>query len=100
MTDDQATYIWEVTANTDGSIQIKNKSCDYYFGAFDQNYVTFKDAFTIKKSFNVNKANNLSALKYSKDNDWFILKGRDIVKYQTGIGKNKNITIYPLAELI
>ncbi len=98
LTDDQATYIWEVTANTDGSIQIKNKSCDYYFGAFDQNYVTFKDAFTIKKSFNVNKANNLSALKYSKDNDWFILKGRDIVKYQTGIGKNKNITIYVCAN--
>lgn len=98
LTDDQATYIWEVTANTDGSIQIKNKSCDYYFGAFDQNYVTLKDAFTIKKSFNVNKANNLSALKYSKDNDWFILKGRDIVKYQTGIGKNKNITIYVCAN--
>lgn len=99
LTDDQATYIWEVTANTDGSIQIKNKSCDYYFGAFDQYYNTLNSkAFTIKQSFNVNKANNLSALKYSKDNDWFILKGRDIVKYQTGIAKYKNITVYVCAN--
>ena len=99
LTDDQATYIWEVTANTDGSIQIKNKSCDYYFGAFDQYYNTLNSkAFTIKQSFNVNKANNLSALKYSKDNNWFILKGRDIVKYKTGIAKYKNITVYVCAN--
>lgn len=99
LTDDQATYIWEVTTNTDGSIQIKNKSCDYYFGAFDQNYFSFgKDAYTIKQSFNVNKANNLSALKYSKDNNWFILKGRDIVSYQTGRKNYKDITIYVCAN--
>lgn len=99
LTDDQATYIWEVTTNTDGSIQIKNKSCDYYFGAFDQYYNTWNSkAFTIKQSFNVNKANNLSALKYSKDNDWFILKGRDIVKYQTARNKYKDITVYVCAN--
>lgn len=99
LTDDQATYIWEVTTNTDGSIQIKNKSCSYYFGAFSQYYNTWNSkAFTIKQSFNVNKANNLSALKYSKDNDWFILKGRDIVRYQTGIGKYKHITVYVCAN--
>ena len=96
LTDDQATYIWEVTANTDGSIQIKNKSCGYYFGAFDQNKSWGN--YDIKQSFNVNKANNLSALKYSKDNNWFILKGRDIVKYQTSLTKNKNITIYVCAN--
>lgn len=95
LTDDQATYIWEVTANADGSIQIKNKSCDYYFGAFSQ---TDFPSYKINQSFNVNKANNLSALKYSKDNNWFILKGRDIVKYKTGITTNKNITIYVCAN--
>ena len=99
LTDDQATYIWEVTTNTDGSIQIKNKSCSYYFGAFDQNYFSLgKDAYTIKQSFNVNKANNLSALKYSKDNNWFILKGRDIVSYQTGRKNYKDITVYVCAN--
>lgn len=99
LTDDQATYIWEVTANTDGSIQIKNKSCDYYFGAFDQYYRTWNSkAYTIKQSFNVNKANDLSALKYSKDNNWFILKGRDIVKYQTARNNYKDITVYVCAN--
>lgn len=92
---DKDSYIWEVTANTDGSIQIKNKSCDYYFGAFSQ---TDFPSYKINQSFNVNKANNLSALKYSKDNNWFILKGRDIVKYKTGITTNKNITIYVCAN--
>lgn len=96
LTDDQATYIWEVTTNTDGSIQIKNKSCGYYFGAFSQKDLL--GGFAIEQSFNVNKANNLSALKYSKDNNWFILKGRDIVKYQTGIRKYKNITVYVCAN--
>lgn len=93
---DKDSYIWEVTANADGSIQIKNKSCGYYFGAFDQNKSWSN--YDIKQSFNVNKANNLSALKYSKDNNWFILKGRDIVKYQTSPTKNKNITIYVCAN--
>lgn len=92
---DKDSYIWEVTANADGSIQIKNKSCDYYFGAFSQ---TDFPSYKINQSFNVNKANNLSALKYSKDNNWFILKGRDIVKYKTGITTNKNITIYVCAN--
>lgn len=92
---DKDSYIWEVTANADGSIQIKNKSCGYYFGAFAQ---TDFPSYKINQSFNVNKANDLSALKYSKDNNWFILKGRDIVKYNTGIGKNKNITIYVCAN--
>lgn len=96
LTDDQATYIWEVTANADGSIQIKNKSCDYYFGAFAQNKSWGN--FDIKQSFNVNKANNLSALKYSKDNNWFILKGRDIVSYNTSYTKKENITIYVCAN--
>lgn len=96
LTDDQATYIWEVTTNTDGSIQIKNKSCSYYFGAFSQKDI--RGGYAIEQSFNVNKANNLSALKYSKDNNWFILKGRDIVKYKTGIGKYKNITVYVCAN--
>lgn len=96
LTDDQATYIWEVTANADGSIQIKNKSCDYYFGAFAQNKSWSN--FDIKQSFNVNKANNLSALKYSKDNNWFILKGRDIVSYNTSYTKKENITIYVCAN--
>lgn len=94
---DKDSYIWEVTANADGSIQIKNKSCGYYFGAFDQNKNGWGN-YDIKQSFNVNKANNLSALKYSKDNNWFILKGRDIVKYQTSLTKNKNITIYVCAN--
>lgn len=92
---DKDSYIWEVTANADGSIQIKNKSCGYYFGAFSQ---TDFPSYKINQSFNVNKANNLSALKYSKDNNWFILKGRDIVKYKTGITTNKNITIYVCAN--
>lgn len=96
LTDDQAIYIWEVTTNTDGSIQIKNKSCDYYFGAFSQK--DFWGGFAIEQSFNVNKANNLSALKYSKNDNWFILKGRDIVKYQTGIRKYKDITVYVCAN--
>ncbi len=96
---DKDSYIWEVTANADGSIQIKNKSCGYYFGAFDQNgWSLGSNSCTIKQSFNVNKANNLSALKYSKDNNWFILKGRDIVKYQTGFNKYQNITIYVCAN--
>lgn len=96
LTDDQATYIWEVTANTDGSIQIKNKNCSYYFGAFSQK--DFLGGYAIEQSFNVNKANNLSALKYSKDNNWFILKGRDIVKYKTGYKKYKDITVYICAN--
>lgn len=74
LTDDQATYIWEVTTNTDGSIQIKNKSCSYYFGAFEQNG---KDDKSISQSVAVDKAFNLTPLTSSKYNDWYILRSKD-----------------------
>lgn len=56
---DKDSYIWEVTANADGSIQIKNKSCDYYFGAFEQNG---KDDKNISQSVAVTKAFDLPPL--------------------------------------
>lgn len=74
LTDDQATYIWEVTANTDGSIQIKNKNCGYYFGAFEQNG---KDDKNISQSVAVDKAFDLTPLTSSKNNDWYILRSKE-----------------------
>lgn len=73
---DKDSYIWEVTANADGSIQIKNKSCDYYFGAFDQNGWSFisSNSFTIKQSFNIKTAQPLVTLASTKNEGWFMLR--------------------------
>lgn len=74
LTDDQATYIWEVTTNTDGSIQIRNKSCGYYFGAFEQNG---KDDKNISQSVAIDKAFDLTPLTSSKNSGWSILRSKE-----------------------
>lgn len=85
---DKDSYIWEVTANADGSIQIKNKSCGYYFGAFEQggwpNY-------TISQSVAIDKAFNLIPFTSSKNNDWYILRSKDeqALKFSTGAFTSK-----------
>ncbi len=73
---DKDSYIWEVTANADGSIQIKNKSCGYYFGAFAQNSwsIISSNSYTIKQSFNVKTAQSLVALASTKNEGWFMLR--------------------------
>lgn len=71
---DKDSYIWEVTANADGSIQIKNKSCSYYFGAFEQNG---KDDKNISQSVAVAKAFDLTPLTSSKNNGWYILRSKN-----------------------
>lgn len=99
LTDNQATYIWEVTANTDGSIQIKNKSCGYYFGAFKQggwpNY-------TISQSFAIDKAFNLIPITSSKYNDWYILRSKDeqTLKFPKNLGgtRTENHYVYMVAN--
>lgn len=96
---DKDSYIWEVTANADGSIQIKNKSCGYYFGAFEQggwpNY-------TISQSVAIDKAFNLIPFTSSKNNDWYILRSKDeqALKFSTGAftSKTENHYVYMVAN--
>lgn len=68
---DDEKYVWGVTVNTDGSIVIKNKSCDYYFGAFSQggwpNY-------TISSGFNVNSSANLLPVVSTTNTNCFVLR--------------------------
>ena len=68
---DEEKYVWGVTVNTDGSIVIKNKGCDYYFGAFAQggwpNY-------NIKDGFNVNTSANLNVISSETKDNWFVLR--------------------------
>lgn len=96
---DKDSYIWEVTANADGSIQIKNKSCGYYFGAFEQggwpNY-------TISQSVAIDKAFNLIPFTSSKNNDWYILRSKDeqALKFSTGAftSRTENHYVYMVAN--
>lgn len=64
-------YVWGVTVNADGSIVIKNKSCDYYFGAFAQggwpNY-------NIKDGFDVNTSANLNVISSGTKDNWYVLR--------------------------
>lgn len=98
---DKDSYIWEVTANADGSIQIKNKSCGYYFGAVEQggwpNY-------TINQSVAINKAFDLIPLTSSKNNDWYILRSKEeqTLKFSSGFlgssTRTENHYVYMVAN--
>lgn len=72
---DDEKYVWGVTVNTDGSIVIKNKSCDYYFGAFAQNGLG--SSYSIKDGFNVSSAQNLLPLASTTKADWFVLRSQN-----------------------
>lgn len=94
-------YIWEVTANADGSIQIKNKSCDYYFGEFEQNSWSFisSNSYTIKQSFNVKTAQSLVSLPSTKNEGWFMLRSTDLQSMYNPTNKKKeNHYIYVCAN--
>lgn len=64
-------YVWGVTVNDDGSVVIKNKSCDYYFGAFSQggwpNY-------SIKDGFDVTNSANLNVFSSGTKENWYVLR--------------------------
>lgn len=94
-------YIWEVTANADGSIQIKNKSCGYYFGEFEQNSWSFisSNSYTIKQSFNVKTAQSLVSLPSTKNGGWFMLRNTDLQSMYNPTNKKKeNHYIYVCAN--
>ncbi len=94
-------YIWEVTANADGSIQIKNKSCGYYFGEFEQNSWSFisSNSYTIKQSFNVKTAQSLVSLPSTKNEGWFMLRNTDLQSMYNPTNKKKeNHYIYVCAN--
>lgn len=94
-------YIWEVTANADGSIQIKNKSCGYYFGEFEQNSWSFisSNSYTIKQSFNVKTAQSLVSLPSTKNEGWFMLRSTDLQSMYNPTNKKKeNHYIYVCAN--
>lgn len=98
---DKDSYIWEVTANADGSIQIKNKSCDYYFGEFEQNSWSFisSNSYTIKQSFNVKTAQSLVSLPSTKNEGWFMLRSTDLQSMYNPTNKKKeNHYIYVCAN--
>lgn len=98
---DKDSYIWEVTANADGSIQIKNKSCDYYFGEFEQNSWSFisSNSYTIKQSFNVKTAQSLVSLPSTKNEGWFMLRSTDLQSMYNPTNKKKeNNYIYVCAN--
>lgn len=94
-------YIWEVTANADGSIQIKNKSYGYYFGEFEQNSWSFisSNSYTIKQSFNVKTAQSLVSLPSTKNEGWFMLRSTDLQSMYNPTNKKKeNHYIYVCAN--
>lgn len=98
---DKDSYIWEVTANADGSIQIKNKSCGYYFGEFEQNSWSFisSNSYTIKQSFNVKTAQSLVSLPSTKNEGWFMLRSTDLQSMYNPTNKKKeNHYIYVCAN--
>lgn len=98
---DKDSYIWEVTANADGSIQIKNKSCDYYFGEFEQNSwsIISSNSYTIKQSFNVKTAQSLVSLPSTKNEGWFMLRSTDLQSMYNPTNKKKeNHYIYVCAN--
>ena len=91
LTDDQATYIWEVTANADGSIQIKNKSCSYYFGAFEQGGWPY---YTISQSFNIKTAQSLVTLASTQNEGWFMLRSANQQSMRDPDNNNNKANLY------
>lgn len=91
LTDDQATYIWEVTANADGSIQIKNKSCSYYFGAFEQGRWPY---YTISQSFNIKTAQPLVTLASTQNEGWFMLRSANQQSMRDPDNNNNKANLY------
>lgn len=91
LTEDQATYIWEVTANADGSIQIKNKSCSYYFGAFEQGRWP---SYTISQSFNIKTAQPLVTLASTQNEGWFMLRSANQQSMRDPDNNNNKANLY------
>lgn len=97
---DDEKYVWGITVNTDGSIVIKNKSCDYYFGAFSQN--GWGSSYSIKDGFNVSNAENLLPIASTSKTDWFVLRSQNqqSITFKTGTfsSKKENHYIYVCAN--
>ena len=93
-------YVWGVTVNADGSVVIKNKSCDYYFGAFAQN--GWGLSYSIKDGFNVSSAENLLPIASTTKTDWFVLRSQNqqsiTFKKGTFSSKTENHYIYVCAN--
>ena len=93
-------YVWGVTVNADGSVVIKNKSCDYYFGAFAQNGLG--SSYSIKDGFNVNSSENLLPLASTTKADWFVLRSQNqqSITFKDGwiSSKKENHYIYVCAN--
>lgn len=85
-------YIWEVTANADGSIQIKNKSCGYYFGAFEQG--GFFGGYAIAQSFNIKTAQPLVTLASTQNEGWFMLRSANQQSMRDPDNNNNKANLY------
>lgn len=88
---DKDSYIWEVTANADGSIQIKNKSCSYYFGAFEQGRWP---SYTISQSFNIKTAQPLVTLASTQNEGWFMLRSANQQSMRDPDNNNNKANLY------
>lgn len=88
-------YVWGVTVNADGSVVIKNKSCDYYFGAFSQggwpNY-------TISSGFNVNSSANLLPVSSTSKTGWFVLRSVNQASVKKSLTKTEKHYLYVCAN--
>ena len=65
---DELKYVWDVTKNSDGSIQIKQHQSNTYIGSFKKTWDGFANGM------NYTKSANLNVLNYSKDESSFLLR--------------------------
>lgn len=85
---DELKYVWDVTKNSDGSIQIKQHQSNTYIGSFKQTWDDYADGM------NYTKSANLNVLNYSKDESSFLLRSVEDYKIRTGFAKRITSKVY------
>lgn len=85
---DELKYVWDVTKNSDGSIQIKQHQSNTYIGSFKQTWDNYADGM------NYTKSANLNVLNYSKDESSFLLRSVEDYKIRTGFTKRITSKVY------
>lgn len=83
---DELKYVWDVTKNSDGSIQIKQHQSNTYIGSFKKTWDGFANGM------NYTKSANLNVLNYSKDESSFLLRSVEDYEIRTSRFNLKEIT--------
>ena len=89
---DELKYVWDVTKNSDGSIQIKQHQSNTYIGSFKQTWDGYANGM------NYTKSANLNVLNYSKDESSFLLRSVEDYKIRTGITKKITSKVYVVQD--